>query len=83
MVARGCFKENWQLDLAVTAVAYIDGDPRKGASVTVETHDRLVAPSSVEIRYDDGATRRLPLPAVDPDRPRAAGVRAPTERRRR
>ena len=59
---RGWFMQNWQLDLAVTAVAYVEGDPRKGASVTVETHDKLVAPSSVEVRYDDGTTRRLALP---------------------
>ena len=44
------------------AAAYTDGDPRKGASVTLETHDKLVAPSSVEVRYDDGTTRRLALP---------------------
>ena len=59
---RGWFMENRQLDLAVTAVAYVEGDPRKGASVTVETHDKLVAPSSVAVRYDDGTTRRVALP---------------------
>ena len=59
---RGWFMENWQLDLAVTGAAYTDGDPRKGASVTVETRDKLVAPSAVEVRYVDGTTRRVALP---------------------
>jgi hypothetical protein len=59
---RGWYLNNWRLDLAVTGVAYVDGDPAKGAKVTVETHDKLVMPSVVEIRYADGAARRVPLP---------------------
>ena len=59
---RGWFMENWQLDLAVTGAAYIDGDPKKGATVSLETRDKLVAPSSVEIRYADGTVRRVGLP---------------------
>jgi hypothetical protein len=51
--------ENWQLDLAVTGVAYVDGDPAKGAKVTVQTRDKLVAPSVLEVRYADGSSRRV------------------------
>jgi hypothetical protein len=59
---RGWFLENWQMDLAVSGLAYVDGDPAKGAQVTVETRDKLVAPSVLEVRYVDGATRRLTVP---------------------
>ena len=59
---RGWFMNNWRLDLAVTGVSYVGGDPAKGAKITVETLDKLVAPSTVEVRYADGATRRIALP---------------------
>ncbi len=58
----GWFMDNWQLDLAVTGAAYVDGDPAKGATVTIETRDKLVAPTTIEIRYADGTTRRIGLP---------------------
>ena len=59
---RGWYAENWALDLAVTGVSYIDGDPAKGARVTVETRDRLVMPSVLELTYADGRHRRIALP---------------------
>jgi hypothetical protein len=59
---RGWYLNNWQLDLAVADVAYPAGDPSKGASVTLESRDRLVMPSLVEVRYDDGQSARIALP---------------------
>jgi hypothetical protein len=59
---RGWYFNNWQLDLAVTHVAYVDGDPAKGATVTVESLDKLVMPTVLEVRYSNGAMRRLGLP---------------------
>jgi hypothetical protein len=59
---RGWYFNNWQLDLAVTHLAYVDGDPLKGATVTVESLDKLVMPAVLEVRYSDGAMRRLGLP---------------------
>lgn len=59
---RGWYEHNWSLDLAVDGVDYIDGDPTHGARVGVETRDRLVMPSVVEVRYADGTARRIPLP---------------------
>ncbi|HEY2050426.1 MAG TPA: M1 family metallopeptidase [Caulobacteraceae bacterium] len=56
---RGWFLENWQMDLAVTGVAYVDDDPAKGARVTVETLDKLIAPTTLEVRYADGSSRRV------------------------
>jgi hypothetical protein len=59
---RGWYLNNWQLDLAVTDVSYLDGNPAKGGRVTVETLDKLVMPSAIDIRYSDGSARRLDLP---------------------
>jgi hypothetical protein len=59
---RGWYFNNWRMDLAVSDVAYVDGDPAKGATVTVESRDKLVMPSLVEVRYQDGHTARFPLP---------------------
>ena len=56
---RGWFMENWQMDLAVTGVTYVDNDPAKGARVTMETLDKLIAPTTIEVRYADGSSRRV------------------------
>jgi hypothetical protein len=60
---RGWYFNNWTLDLAVKGVAYEDGDPGKGALVTVENLDPLVMPSVMQIDYKDGSRTRLALPA--------------------
>jgi hypothetical protein len=60
---RGWFLNNWTLDLAVTDVAYVEGDPGKGAKITVANLDRMVMPSTLEVRYADGAEERIALPA--------------------
>jgi len=60
---RGWFFNNWNLDLAVTGVSYVGGDPAKGAKVMVASLDKLVMPSVLEVRYADGTKTRLALPA--------------------
>ena len=60
---RGWFLNNWTLDLAVTDVAYVDGDAAKGARITVANLDPMVMPSTLEVRYVDGAVERIALPA--------------------
>ena len=59
---RGWYLNNWQLDLAVSDVRYVDGDPAKGALITVETRDKLVLPSALAVTYEDGKVERIPLP---------------------
>jgi hypothetical protein len=59
---RGWFFNNWQLDLAVTNIAYTDGDPAKGASITLESRDKLVMPAVLEVKYADGHATRIKLP---------------------
>ncbi|MDB5583404.1 MAG: hypothetical protein JWR80_8580, partial [Bradyrhizobium sp.] len=59
---RGWFFNNWQLDLAVTNIAYADGDPAKGASIGLESRDKLVMPAVLEVKYVDGHAIRIKLP---------------------
>jgi aminopeptidase N len=59
---RGWYQNNWQLDLAVTNIAYVGGDPAKGARITLETRDKLVMPAVLEVKYADGSTARLAVP---------------------
>lgn len=59
---REWFLNNWQLDLSVDGVEYEDGDPAKGARVTLSNRDRMVMPSVLEVKYTDGGRVRLDLP---------------------
>jgi hypothetical protein len=59
---RGFFLNNWQHDLAVTAGTYEDGDPAKGASVTVENLGRLVLPATLRVTYTSGAKKDIRVP---------------------
>jgi len=60
---RGWFINNWTLDMAVQGVAYTDNDPAKGAKVTIANLDKMVMPTVLEVRYADGTSKRLNLPA--------------------
>jgi hypothetical protein len=59
---RGYFLENWKHDLAVTNVAYVEGDPAKGAEITVQNRDQLVLPATLRITYRNGAKTDLRIP---------------------
>jgi len=61
---RGWYEYNWQLDLAVKDVKYVDAaDPSKGAKVTIEQNGQLVLPAWVEVKYEDGTSWKTKLPA--------------------
>ena len=60
---RGWYVENWQMDLAVSKIAYVEGDPKKGALITVEARDKLIMPATLRIDFADGTTRDVRLPA--------------------
>jgi hypothetical protein len=60
---RGWYFNNWTLDLAVKSVAYVEGNPAKGALLTFQNLDRLVLPATVQIDFKDGSHRRIRLPA--------------------
>ncbi len=59
---RGWFFENWSFDIAVTGVRYVDGDPAKGAEVTLENRGRLVLPADLRVTYADGSRRDIRVP---------------------
>ncbi|HTV80081.1 MAG TPA: M1 family metallopeptidase [Steroidobacteraceae bacterium] len=59
---RGWYFNNWDLDLAVTHVTYTDGDPARGATVSLANRDRLVMPATLQVVYADGTRRRIPVP---------------------
>ena len=60
---RGWFFHNWELDLALGEVSYVDGDPAKGARIRVDNRGQLVLPATVRITFKDGTTRDVSLPA--------------------
>ena len=59
---RGWYMNNWTLDLAVKGVGYVDGNPAKGALVTIENRGQLVMPAALQIDFTDGSHQRLRLP---------------------
>lgn len=59
---KGWFEKTWTLDQAVTDVTYVDGEPSKGALVTLKTLRRLPMPVRVRVRETDGETHRVRLP---------------------
>jgi hypothetical protein len=60
---RGFFLNTWQHDLAVTGVAYTDGDAKKGAAVTVANLGQLVIPATLRVTFEDGTARDIRVPA--------------------
>ncbi|HTI92772.1 MAG TPA: M1 family metallopeptidase [Puia sp.] len=56
------FFTTWKLDQAVTGVAYIDGDPAKGALITIQNKGQMILPVIVSITQSNGRTETLQLP---------------------
>jgi hypothetical protein len=51
---RGWYLNNWKYDVAV--------DKIEGSTVTISNHGQLVLPTTVEVRFKDGAKTRVKLP---------------------
>ena len=61
---RGWFYNNWQLDLAVTAIKPFPSNAAfKGSLVTVQSLDKMVLPATLRVTFADGTTRDIRLPA--------------------
>jgi hypothetical protein len=60
---RGWYFHNWQLDLAVTHVEYIDGDASKGVRVTVANNGHLVLPATLRVVLANGSHIDVAVPA--------------------
>ena len=59
---RGWFIHNWKLDQAINRVKYEDGDPSKGAIVTIENLQQMPMPVTLEFTTESGAKTRHTLP---------------------
>lgn len=59
---RGWVLNNWQLDVAVKNVAYLDNDPKKGTEITISNLGQMVMPVPVFIKETNGKVHRMTLP---------------------
>lgn len=59
---RGWFIHNWKLDQAINRVKYEDGDPSKGAIVTIKNLQQMPMPVTLEFTTESGAKTRHTLP---------------------
>ena len=59
---RGWFFETWKLDQAVKDVKYVNSEPEKGSTITIENLDKLAMPAVVEIQESNGKKTRMNLP---------------------
>jgi hypothetical protein len=59
---RGWFENNWQLDVAVRDVKYVNDDPTKGALITIDNLEKMAMPVILEIKTVSGKTDRVTLP---------------------
>lgn len=59
---RGWFIHNWKLDQAVTDVTYTDGNPQKGARITLKNMEQMPMPVLITITTADGQTEQYKLP---------------------
>ncbi|HEY2580703.1 MAG TPA: M1 family metallopeptidase [Mucilaginibacter sp.] len=57
------FFTTWKLDQSVKQIAYTDGDPAKGALITIENTEGLAMPVTVAVKEENGNTGRVNLPA--------------------
>ncbi len=59
---RAWFFTTWKLDQAITSVKYIDGDPSKGALITIENKGKMIMPVIIKIVQANGKTETVQLP---------------------
>jgi len=59
---RGWYLNNWQMNISVMPVHYIDNDPLKGALITIENTKQLPMPVILQIRTKSGKSERIRLP---------------------
>ncbi|MGC4036996.1 MAG: M1 family metallopeptidase [Chitinophagaceae bacterium] len=56
------FFTTWKFDQAISKVEYVDGDPAKGALITIENKERMILPVIIKIQQRDGQTATTQLP---------------------
>ena len=56
------FYEPWTLDQAATGVSYVEGNPAKGAVITIANNDHMVMPATVRVVERGGQSGTVHLP---------------------
>ena len=56
------FFTTWKLDQTITAVNYVDNDPKKGALITIENKGKMIMPVIIQIVQSNGKTETINLP---------------------
>lgn len=56
------FFTTWKLDQTISAVSYIDNDPRKGSLITVTNNGKMIMPLIVKLVEATGKTETVNLP---------------------
>ncbi|MFN3848614.1 MAG: M1 family metallopeptidase [Spirosomataceae bacterium] len=59
---KGWFYYDWKIDQGLKDVQYIGQDPSKGSLITIENHEKLPMPVTLEIRETNGTSKRVELP---------------------
>lgn len=59
---RSWIQNNWKLDQAINEVKYAEGDPSKGAVITIENMEQMPMPVELELTMENGETMRHTLP---------------------
>ncbi|WP_158642795.1 M1 family metallopeptidase [Mucilaginibacter ginsenosidivorax] len=57
------FFTTWKLDQSISGIAYQDGDPAKGALITIENLEEMALPITISIKEENGKTGIVKLPA--------------------
>jgi hypothetical protein len=57
------FTTTWKLDQAVKSIDYVEGDPSKGALITIENQQEMALPVTIAIKEENGKSSIVKLPA--------------------
>ena len=59
---RGWYLNNWQLDMAITAVEAIDDKHGKGTKFSFQSNQKLVMPATLRVQYSDNTQEGFRIP---------------------
>lgn len=59
---QGWYFLDWKVDQAVKGVEYIGQNPEKGSIITIENLEKLPMPVTIEIKEENGTSKRVTLP---------------------
>lgn len=57
------FFTTWKFDQAISDVKYVEGDPKKGALITISNNEKMIMPVFLKIQEENGASKIVNLPA--------------------